>query len=53
MIPNWDTFIDELQQLSTDKRALEFLDGQVIKKALLKVEEEQDQNMLLILIISF
>ena len=39
MIPYWDTFVEELQQLSTDKRVLEFLDGQVIKAALLKVEE--------------
>ena len=30
----------KLQQLSTDKRVLEFIDGQVIKSALLKVEEE-------------
>jgi asparagine synthase (glutamine-hydrolysing) len=40
MIPYWDTFIDEVRQLCTDKRALEFLDGQVIKAALLKVEGE-------------
>lgn len=39
MIPKWDTFKDEIQRLSTDKRALEFLDGQVIKAALLKVEQ--------------
>ena len=31
MIPYWDSFIKELQQLSTDNSALEFLDGQVIK----------------------
>jgi asparagine synthase (glutamine-hydrolysing) len=40
MIPYWDTFIDEVRQLSNDKRALEFLDGQLIKASLLKVEGE-------------
>lgn len=39
MIPYWDTFIDELQQLTIDKRVLEFLDGQVIEDALLKVRK--------------
>ena len=39
MIPYWDIFIDELQQLSKDERVLEYLDGQAIKKALLKVKE--------------
>ncbi len=39
MIPDWDKYKDELQQLSVDKKALEFLDGQVIKAALLKVEQ--------------
>jgi hypothetical protein len=38
MIPQWDKFIDEIQELSTDRSVLEFLDGQVIKTALLKVE---------------
>lgn len=38
MIPYWDTCIGELRQLSTDNRILEFLDGQVIRAALLKVE---------------
>ncbi|MGG0237755.1 lasso peptide isopeptide bond-forming cyclase [Bacillus rhizoplanae] len=39
MIPHWNTFLEELEKLSTDKRVLEFLDSQVIKKALLKVRE--------------
>lgn len=39
MIPHWDRFVDELHQLSKDKRVLEFLDGQAIKKAILKVED--------------
>lgn len=39
MIPYWDSFKEELLKLSTDKRVLEFLDGQVIKRALVKVEE--------------
>jgi asparagine synthase (glutamine-hydrolysing) len=39
MIPYWRTFTDELQQLSTDQRALEFLDGQTVKKVLSKVRE--------------
>jgi asparagine synthase (glutamine-hydrolysing) len=40
MIPHWDMFIDELQQLSIDKRVLKFLDGRSIKKALLKAKKE-------------
>lgn len=39
MIPHWDTFIDELQQLSKDKRVSEFLDVRVIKTALSKASE--------------
>ncbi|MFC3884757.1 lasso peptide isopeptide bond-forming cyclase [Bacillus songklensis] len=39
MIPYWDTFTDEVQQLSTDKRVLEFINGQVIKAALLKARK--------------
>ncbi|MGX2961402.1 lasso peptide isopeptide bond-forming cyclase [Peribacillus sp. JNUCC 23] len=39
MIPYWNDFIEELEQLSTDKKVLEFLDGQVIKTSRLKVEE--------------
>ncbi|WP_282173010.1 lasso peptide isopeptide bond-forming cyclase [Cytobacillus firmus] len=38
MIPCWDEFTDEVRQLSTDKRVLEFLNGQVIRTSLLKVE---------------
>jgi asparagine synthase (glutamine-hydrolysing) len=40
MIPNWVRFKEELDQLSTDQKVLEFLDGQVIKEALVKVKEE-------------
>ena len=37
MIPYWDAFINELQQLSNDdKRVFRILDGQVIKIALSK-----------------
>lgn len=39
MIPYWNDFKDDLGQLMADERALEFLDGQAIKRALLKVEE--------------
>ncbi|WP_017378582.1 lasso peptide isopeptide bond-forming cyclase [Paenisporosarcina sp. TG-14] len=38
MIPQWEIFIAEAQQLSRDKRVLEYLDGQAIKVALQKVE---------------
>lgn len=38
MIPIWDSLLDELQQMSKDDRVLEYLDGQAIRKALLKVE---------------
>ncbi|MEH7011464.1 lasso peptide isopeptide bond-forming cyclase [Neobacillus niacini] len=40
MIPHWNVFMDELQQLSNDERILEFIDGPRIKKALLKAKEE-------------
>ncbi|MFD4817506.1 lasso peptide isopeptide bond-forming cyclase [Peribacillus butanolivorans] len=39
MLPKWGGFIEEIEQLSTDKKALEFLDGQAIKKALVKIKE--------------
>lgn len=39
MLPKWESFTDELQQLRTDKRALEYLDVQAINKALIKIEE--------------
>jgi asparagine synthase (glutamine-hydrolysing) len=39
MIPYWDTFINELQQFSIDKNALEFFNEHVINKALLKVKQ--------------
>jgi asparagine synthase (glutamine-hydrolysing) len=34
MLPKWGEFIEEIEQLSTDDKALEFLDGQAIKNAL-------------------
>ncbi|MFP3123385.1 lasso peptide isopeptide bond-forming cyclase [Ectobacillus funiculus] len=37
MAPYWNRFVQELEQLSTDKRVLEYLDGQVVKAALAKV----------------
>lgn len=38
MTPYWNAFKDELRQLSTDKRLLEYANGQVINAALAKVE---------------
>ena len=39
MMPIWDIFVEELEELSADTRVLEFLDGQVIQEALGKVKE--------------
>ncbi|MEK4065676.1 lasso peptide isopeptide bond-forming cyclase [Peribacillus sp. FSL R5-0717] len=39
MLPKWGGFIEEIEQLSTDKKALEFQDGQAINKALIKIKE--------------
>lgn len=39
MLPKWEAFTDELQQLRTDKKALEYLDLQAINKALIKINE--------------
>ncbi|MGG2014592.1 lasso peptide isopeptide bond-forming cyclase [Bacillus sp. S10(2024)] len=39
MSPHWNMFIEELERMSTDQKALEFLDGEVIKRALLKAKE--------------
>ncbi len=39
MIPYWDRFKNELQQLRTDKRVLEYIDNQVLETALIKVEK--------------
>lgn len=39
MIPYWDLFIEEVQQLSKDDRVLEYLDGQSIKNALVKAKD--------------
>lgn len=38
MIPYWGSFVDEVQQLSTDNKVLEFMDGTKIKAALTKVK---------------
>lgn len=40
MIPCWNTFTEELQQLITDKRAAEFINVDVIKAALSKVRND-------------
>ncbi|SEC07819.1 lasso peptide isopeptide bond-forming cyclase [Paenibacillus sp. GP183] len=40
MTPYWDAFIDEVQQLSSDQRVLEFMDGDVLKTALVKAKRE-------------
>ncbi|MFJ5621674.1 lasso peptide isopeptide bond-forming cyclase [Peribacillus loiseleuriae] len=39
MIPKWDPFIEELQELSKNQRILELIDGQAIEEALVKVKE--------------
>ncbi len=39
MIPYWGTFTDEVRKLSKDERVLQYIDGQVIKDGLLKVEK--------------
>ena len=39
MKPVWNSYMDELKQLSTDKTTLEFLNGDMIKQAIEKVEE--------------
>ncbi|MFE5321185.1 asparagine synthase-related protein [Paenibacillus sp. NPDC056579] len=45
MVPYWDSFIGELQQLSTDSRMLEFVDGEVIKTALSKMRDKADPKL--------
>ncbi|MGG0185187.1 lasso peptide isopeptide bond-forming cyclase [Bacillus rhizoplanae] len=40
MAPDWNKFIEELQQLSTDPITSEFLNVEVIKAAILKIREE-------------
>ena len=40
MIPYWSMFVEEAEQLSKDKRVLEYLNEQTIKTALLKVRQE-------------
>ncbi|MBP1990386.1 lasso peptide isopeptide bond-forming cyclase [Paenibacillus eucommiae] len=39
IIPHWGSITEELQQLCTDKRALEFLDGERIQRALTMARE--------------
>lgn len=39
MTPYWDVFVDEVRTVSTDQRILQFIDGQVIKEALSKIEK--------------
>ncbi|WP_347939964.1 lasso peptide isopeptide bond-forming cyclase [Peribacillus simplex] len=39
MLPKWGEFIEEIEQLSTDDKALEFLDGQAIKNALVTMKK--------------
>ncbi|MDQ0198801.1 lasso peptide isopeptide bond-forming cyclase [Neobacillus ginsengisoli] len=38
IIPYWDKYKEELRQLCSDKKVLEYLDGQVLKTAFSKVE---------------
>lgn len=38
MIPYWSIFIDEVKKLSSDQQILEYIDAQLIKEALSKVE---------------
>lgn len=40
MAPSWSTFIEELQQLSTDSMVSELLNVEVIKASLAKIREE-------------
>ncbi|MBO0958866.1 lasso peptide isopeptide bond-forming cyclase [Neobacillus sp. MM2021_6] len=39
MVPHWDKFINELEHLRTDKRAIEYLNGLVIEKALVMARQ--------------
>jgi asparagine synthase (glutamine-hydrolysing) len=40
MLPNWGSFVKEARLLSKDERILEYLNGQVIKEALLSIDGE-------------
>ena len=40
MIPHWEAFREEVQQLRTDQRILEYLDGQALQAALVKLEQQ-------------
>ncbi|MBO0602528.1 asparagine synthetase B [Sporosarcina sp. E16_3] len=40
MIPHWDAFREEVQQLRTDQRILEYIDGQALQGALTKLEQQ-------------
>ena len=37
MVPHWDKFIDEVKQLSEDKRMLQYINGNEINSALIKM----------------
>ncbi|MFC0560079.1 lasso peptide isopeptide bond-forming cyclase [Halalkalibacter alkalisediminis] len=39
MIPHWDTFIEDVQQMANDKDYLIYLNGQAIKDAFIKVKD--------------
>ncbi|MEW9052638.1 MAG: lasso peptide isopeptide bond-forming cyclase [Neobacillus sp.] len=43
MIPYWDQFLKELQQLSKDERILKYLDGNVIKAAIENAAEPKPE----------
>ncbi|WP_404452358.1 lasso peptide isopeptide bond-forming cyclase [Virgibacillus necropolis] len=38
MVPHWETFINELKDISRDNRILKYIDGSVMNDAILKVE---------------
>ena len=40
MIPNWEAFREEVQQLRSDKRTLEYIDGQSLQVALVMLEQQ-------------
>ncbi|MFJ5768893.1 asparagine synthase-related protein [Psychrobacillus sp. NPDC093180] len=48
MIPNWEAFREEVLQLRLDQRTLEYIDGQSLQAALIKLEQqpvvEDDSN---------
>jgi len=40
MVPQWDNFINEVEQISKDSRILNFINGDVLNEALVKVKKE-------------